>query len=366
MTLLHYSQNYDCIEKFFDVVRNASIYYIESISCLLHTVVRLLMNENSVPYFIKKAFLKCWKRVSVVSPETCFISTAFYFTSNEEPNYQNMLVLHKKLVSEPFRLLEFSQKIFEDPILVEILLYTLRYFICLSHVENAKIINPIFVNSPQNEIAEINMLSEALHCTEDLLIIQLTIFASVKAHDRLQDKYCSFMPPRSVLSVVGRFIHEFFVKNPTLIKLVHYHSYDIRAIPWMVKFVPSMHLFNSYFPTLIQDVQSEKQLNFLCLTFANVSLMYPVEQVISNISLFVSAIKQIGQSKDTNIFLGALNALNIFSRSFTFSPLVSTVVLADLRDKLTFDPANTIQGEPNIKEKVNKIIKEINKNLIKF
>ncbi|KAF0990873.1 hypothetical protein HZS_1710 [Henneguya salminicola] len=359
------ARNFSALSEFFTRLNNVPIQQMVSFVDIIPPVIRILLIDHSVPYIIKRSFLRIWKKVSVSCPEKCYILTAHYLTSQEDASYFNITTLSKKLMTEPHKLLESSHIIFQNSILVEIFLYTFRYFICLSRVETNKIYKSLRAKTEKTDFNEVNTLYDTLNSTQDLFIILLTILAATQANEVLCERYQSSIPSQAVLCIIGCFIHEFFVANPTLLKLVHYHGYENRSITWIVKYVPSMHIFNGYFPTLMQDVQGEDSLIFLCLTYAHLSTAYPIEQILENLSLFIATLKKLGRSHKKHILLGVLEALSIFSGSFSFSPYLSTAMLSYIKAK-TLDTAFNLEDKPKIREKIKETINSINNNLARF
>lgn len=56
------------------------------------------------------------------------------------------------------------------------------------------------------------------------------------------------------------FIHDLFIENPLMIKLIHFQGYPTPLLPIMVGGVPSMHICLEFLPELIHQPQIEKQI----------------------------------------------------------------------------------------------------------
>lgn len=56
------------------------------------------------------------------------------------------------------------------------------------------------------------------------------------------------------------FLHQLFIENPLLIKLLHFQGYDANLLPVTVQGVGSMHLCLDFIPELLAQPQAEKQL----------------------------------------------------------------------------------------------------------
>lgn len=56
------------------------------------------------------------------------------------------------------------------------------------------------------------------------------------------------------------FIHSQFIKNPLLVKLIHFQGYDNSLIPMIVDGVPSIHLCLDFIPELLSQQSHEEQL----------------------------------------------------------------------------------------------------------
>ena len=55
------------------------------------------------------------------------------------------------------------------------------------------------------------------------------------------------------------YLHQTFIAEPSLVKLVHFQGYPPELLPMMASGVPSMHICLDFIPELLGQPQTEKQ-----------------------------------------------------------------------------------------------------------
>ena len=65
---------------------------------------------------------------------------------------------------------------------------------------------------------------------------------------------------RQVQCHICCFIHELFIDEPQLCKLIHFQGYPIEVKPALVAGVPSMHICFSFIPELLSITSNERRL----------------------------------------------------------------------------------------------------------
>ena len=88
------------------------------------------------------------------------------------------------------------------------------------------------------------------------LIILLTFLFPSQAE-------ASFGPQLSALCevrcLVCSYLHQMFIAEPSMVKLVHFQGYPLQLLPMMVSGVPSMHICLDFIPELLAQPETHKQ-----------------------------------------------------------------------------------------------------------
>ena len=73
----------------------------------------------------------------------------------------------------------------------------------------------------------------------------------------------SFGPQLSALCevrcLVCSYLHQMFIAEPSMVKLVHFQGYPLQLLPMMVSGVPSMHICLDFIPELLAQPETHKQ-----------------------------------------------------------------------------------------------------------
>jgi len=64
---------------------------------------------------------------------------------------------------------------------------------------------------------------------------------------------------REVRSVICSYLHQVFISDPGLVKLVHFQGYSRDLLPITVQGIPSMHICLDFIPELLSQPSLEKQ-----------------------------------------------------------------------------------------------------------
>ena len=78
----------------------------------------------------------------------------------------------------------------------------------------------------------------------------------------------SFGPQLSALCevrcLVCSYLHQMFIAEPSMVKLVHFQGYPLQLLPMMVSGVPSMHICLDFIPELLAQPETHKQVH-MCI-----------------------------------------------------------------------------------------------------
>ena len=92
---------------------------------------------------------------------------------------------------------------------------------------------------------------------QDAAVLQMLLEVSISNQ---QCETVSQGTEEEINTFICGFLHAQFIKNPLLVKLLHFQGFDYTLIPMLVDGVPSLHLCLEFVPELMSQPQREKQL----------------------------------------------------------------------------------------------------------
>lgn len=115
------------------------------------------------------------------------------------------------------------------------------------------------------EITNVHLL------TQETTVIQLLLELCLESEN--DDK----INMQEVQQMICSFIHQRFIENPLLAKLVHMQTYDIRLLPVTVNGIESIHICMDFLIELLSQPQLEKRVFGIALVSYLVK-KYPVQR----------------------------------------------------------------------------------------
>ena len=111
--------------------------------------------------------------------------------------------------------------------------------------------------------------------TQKAAAVQILIELLVGAEER-KDHY---FEQRQVQCHICCFIHELFIEEPQLCKLIHFQGYPIEAQKALVMGVPSMHICLSFIPEMLRITSNERRL-FVINLLAHLAKQYSLPKTL--------------------------------------------------------------------------------------
>eukprot|EP01117_Protostelium_nocturnum_P004540 TRINITY_DN1639_c1_g1_i1.p1 TRINITY_DN1639_c1_g1~~TRINITY_DN1639_c1_g1_i1.p1 ORF type:complete len:1145 (+),score=403.89 TRINITY_DN1639_c1_g1_i1:148-3582(+) len=155
------------------------------------------------------------------------------------------LVDHNAMVQDPLHILDVDRRAFRNPSVVKMILQILNSYMVASKRQ--------LTNQGQliKKVEETTTLSLSI----DSAIVQLLLEICVLNPN--EDKELGVI--QDVRIQICLFIHDVFIDNPLMAKLIHFQGYNHTLIPMTVGGIPSMHICLDFIPELLLQPQIEKQ-----------------------------------------------------------------------------------------------------------
>jgi integrator complex subunit 2 len=198
---------------------------------------------------LAQEFYLLWEKAFCVKSSEIGLATVNILRQKEERRggdlSENPLFSDADLVNDPLIVLRCDPRTFTSPILVQIILQVLDSYMIASRTS----LNRQAQASPSGSIKR-TQLANLVHL-QDSTILQILLEVTQLTLSGEQEE---------INALICGFLHAQFIKNPILVKLIHFQTYPINLIPILVEGVPSIHLCLEFVGELMSQPEPEKQL----------------------------------------------------------------------------------------------------------
>eukprot|EP00094_Tigriopus_californicus_P007823 TCALIF_07534-PA protein Name:"Similar to Ints2 Integrator complex subunit 2 (Mus musculus)" AED:0.04 eAED:0.04 QI:98/0.83/0.85/1/1/1/7/109/1177 len=290
------------------------------------------MLKPDTPRQIKDLYKNVWFEMNRVFPRKLWSITCNAVVHEDTGNFcGKKRISYDDIIIDPLQVLRCDRRVFRCGPILEIMIYILKACLAASktHLTQHILDNPIMERTPNAQISndmEREELKNALVSTQESAVIQILLESVVPQRDDEEDKMV-LSDLREVQSLVCSYIHEAFITDPTLAKLVHFQGYPQRALALTVPGVPSMHICLDFVPELLSQPDVDKQIFGVDL-ISHLSIQYALPRSYSIARLAVNALSTLlsvlSQEERNELFPSVLDALPRFCKAFP--PLIEDVV----------------------------------------
>ncbi|XP_063125463.1 integrator complex subunit 2 isoform X2 [Rattus norvegicus] len=125
---------------------------------------------------------------------------------------------------------------------------------------------------------------------------------------------------REVQCLICCLLHQMYIADPNIAKLVHFQGYPCELLPLTVAGIPSMHICLDFIPELIAQPELEKQifaiqlLSHLCIQYALPKSLSVARLAVNVMGTLLTAV--LTQAKRHSFFMPTLPSLVSFCRAF--------------------------------------------------
>lgn len=236
------------------------------------------------------------------------------------------------IITDPLTVLRCDERVFRSPPLLDITLHILNACLHASKAMLAKHIrvhpsaappdNPRPVvngGSPQEgpSDGERDELRFALIAAQDSAAVQILLEWCLPVPSEESGPLLSSV--REVQCLVCSWLHQMFIADPSLVKLIHFQGYPLQLLRVTVAGVPSMHICIDFIPELLRQPQIEKQV-FAIQLVSFLSLQYPLPRTLSVarlcINVMATLLAVLPRHQRIPFFLITTPSLSRISRAF--------------------------------------------------
>merc|ERR1740128_29006 len=336
--------------------------FISNIKCVIH---------HSVPRQVQELYRSVWMILNSVYPRKLWLITVNHLAPKDSVIVRSMS--QEELSLDPLSVLRCDPTVFRSGPILWIVIYMLKACLAASRTRLSQhLMDQPPAQAGQTGEIEKEELKNALVLTQESAAIQIMlecclptsseIIRQSAASSDLKKTDGSDLKPdvasdkmdvdddlktglarlnlatitgsstrltalQEIQSLVCCYLHEAFIADPNLAKLVHFQGYPIELLPVTVAGVPSMHICLDFAPELLSQPSLEKQV-FAIDLISHLSVQYSLPKSLSTARLAVNSVSTLltvlsSESRE-ELFLSTLPAMERLCEAFP--PLTEDVV----------------------------------------
>lgn len=282
--------------------------------------------------------MQIWTKLNTVVPRKLWLKTVNVL--RKQPDYAKEdwqkipEYSEEDIKKDPLIALRVDPRVYRCPPLFDILLRVLNGYLTASRsvLNHHLLSNPVIPGSkPQPEIVlaeqEREELKSALIGAQESSALQILLEVCLPLKiEKSKATYSVKAQLREIQCKVCCFIHQRFILQPGLAKLLHFQGYPPELLNVTVAGVPSMHICIDFIPELLNQPHLEKQL-FAVQLISHLAVQYPIPKSFSMSKYVLTRINNLlvglPAAKRNQFFVPALASLVLMCKAFP--PLRETV-----------------------------------------
>ncbi|GAB6030189.1 Integrator complex subunit 2 [Chamberlinius hualienensis] len=255
--------------------------------CIVSEFPNLL--EDSVPRQVVELFKQAWLTLNTIFPGRLWVMTVNALRPLEVRRYKIEPLTQNDIAVDPLYVLRCDSRVFRCAPILEICIRILRAFLAASRVHLTHHLqdNPVLEKTGQvTNDAERDELKNALILAQESAAVQILLEICLPVDKEASDESL-LTNLREIQTLICSHLHQIFIADPPLLKLVIFQGYPMELIPITVAGIPSMHIALDSIPELLSQPQLTKQIFAIQLT-SHLCLQYSLPKSFSVARLIVN------------------------------------------------------------------------------
>uniref|UniRef100_A0A8W7PSY0 Integrator complex subunit 2 n=1 Tax=Anopheles coluzzii TaxID=1518534 RepID=A0A8W7PSY0_ANOCL len=283
----------------------------------------------TVPSLLQELYRQVWMRLNTIFPRRLWVMSINALMPADNVT-KNFTLTQEKILYDPLQVLRCDKRVFRCSSALTVVLRILQAILAASrsqlsrHMLDKPLIDIGNQVKTDNDREELKL---ALLATQESIAVQIILEACLE-----NETDCSepgrLWALREVRGVICSFIHQMFIAEPSLAKLVHFQGYPRELLAMTVRGIPSMHICLDFIPELLSMAEMEKQIFAIDLA-SHLSLQYALPKSLSIAKLCINTLTTLlgVLSGDTRIemFRAVLPCIVRFAEAFP--PLLDECIL---------------------------------------
>ncbi|XP_043481221.1 integrator complex subunit 2 [Leptopilina heterotoma] len=280
-------------------------------SIIIHYFKAIL--DEKVPRYIQELYKQVWLRLNTVLPR-CLWVLSINSLLIENSTVKNVFLTQENIVLDPLQVLRCDTRVFRCAPVLSVILRILQATLAASrsqlsrHMQDRPLTEKIGQLTSE---AEREDLRTALVAGQESAAVQILLEACLETEeDRIIPGQMWSL--REIRSVICSYLHQIFIADPSLAKLVHFQGYPRELLPITVSGIPSMHICLDWIPELLSQPEPEKQVFAVDLA-SHLAVQYALPKALSVSRLAI------------NTLITLLGVLPAKDRVILFMPVLSAL-----------------------------------------
>ncbi|XP_075250414.1 integrator complex subunit 2-like [Convolutriloba macropyga] len=285
-----YSQ--ECIRSLLAMIKMTENDSVNMLDAFVSILPGLL--KPNIAQRIHNLVFDVWNCINACLPRRLWVKTVNVLISNSNIPAKYTI---SDLTNDPLIVLKCDERVFRCPTLLTIILRVLSAFLVSSRVYLSHQIS--FCSGNSNSPSAIKDLEKedlraALISTQESTAIQmmLEICLATCEMEEFDNKEaskssCERLKLREVQGIVCSHVHQMFLEDSNIIKLVHFQGYEHRLLSATTQGIPSMHCCFDFLPELLQQPHRDQQI-FAIDLISHLVVLYTIPKAFSVAQLALS------------------------------------------------------------------------------
>eukprot|EP00794_Sanderia_malayensis_P014277 gene14277-15764_t len=295
---------------------------------IVDSLIHLL--DEAVPRKVQTLCCSLWLKLNTEIPRRLWLRTVNVLCCAEKGSglHRVQPYTDEEITKDPLIILRCDQRIFRCAPLLDVLLRVLSAYMDASraflthHLKSHPVpVNTAAMSSNINvQDVEREELKNALITAQESAIVQILMEVCLPMEIEKKALNSAMMCSlREIQCRICSFLHQVFIADPNMVKLVHFQGYPAELLSVTVAGVPSMHICLDFIPELINMPQLEKQL-FAVQLLSYLCLQYPIPKsksiAIHAINRLTSLSAALPAKRRTQFFQPIMPCLERICRAF--------------------------------------------------
>jgi hypothetical protein len=281
------------VAKMLERLQNAPVFSVVELSALLPPLLSAALRERTGSALVSRlAEVWCHSLYPQAPEALCLLSARALLAEST--------LTHQQLLTNPLHLFAFHSSLLEHPPLFSVFLHILHFYLTAARQHILE------------QSANINKSDEG----QLLIGVQQSAVVQLLGELCLCPSLCT-LDEGIVSEVHGqicRFLHNMFIDDPDLVKVVHFQGYSSALIPLFVRGIPSLHIAFGFLPELLQHPQRTKQLFAIQLT-AQLCTKYPIPRGLDVARQAVNVLR-VCCAEEPSVLVAMSSSLTLLGRAF--------------------------------------------------
>ncbi|KAK7087171.1 integrator complex subunit 2-like [Littorina saxatilis] len=282
---------------------------------------------DSVPRKILDLVQRVWFKCHSLTPRRLRLATVNALQVRQTGTLKTEIFSEQDVMVDPLVVLRCDERVFRCPPVLAIMLRVLSAYIQASRLflhqtvtANTGVLAAATSAADATKVEKERMeLKNALVSAQESACLQILLEVCLTQPQEMETVKGELKSLREVRCAVFSFIHQAFIQEPHLAKLIHFQGYPSELLPLMVAGVPSMHICLDFIPELLGQPQTEKQV-FGTQLLAALCSQYPLPKTMNVARLAINVMFTVLSTYESHVwckmFVHTVPSILLMCRAF--------------------------------------------------